>query len=62
MLNFELGNHNQATYAIIVDKYYKVVASAPIAAWANKMDVADVLIKYVRDNNIYVIPERSSRT
>lgn len=62
MLNFQLGAHNEATHAIIVDKNYKIVASAPIAPWANKMDVADVLIKYVRDNDIYVIPERSGRT
>lgn len=61
MLNFQLDSTNHATHAIIVDKYYKIVASAPIAAWADKMDVADVLIKYVRDNGIYQIPERSSR-
>lgn len=62
MLNFELGNHNQAVAAIIVDPQYKIVASCPIAAWADKMTVADVLINYVRENDIYVIPQRSSRT
>lgn len=62
MLNFQLGSHNEATHAIIVDKFYRIVASAPIAPWADKMDVADVLISYVRDNDIYVIPQRSSRT
>ena len=58
MLNFQLDSHNQVTHAIIVDECYKIVASAPIAAWANKMDVADVLISYVRENDIYVIPQR----
>ena len=61
MLNFIVNKKGQAEYAVIVNKNYEHVATMPIAAWANKFDVADALISYVRETGIYPMLKRSNR-
>lgn len=58
MLQFIVGSIKVAT---IVNKENEDVATMPIAPWADKFAVADVLIDYVNETGKYIMPRRSSR-